>query len=689
MRFRKYDFIALLFFLLSFKSFTQTEKDISIIEQRIEFLSESLALETVDLTNLIQVLNDYLVNPLNLNRASKEELESLMLLNEFQIQKLMEHRLLNGDLLSIYELQSVELWDDQTIQMILPFVEVSEKLNQPSYKLKDVFKYGKTEFYSRLQTTIEAKKGYQPIDSLTENSSYQGNKLGVYNRFKFSYRTNFSIGFTTEKDPGEMLRFSNQHKGFDFYSGHLFFKGGKFIESIALGDYQVEIGQGLNVWTGYAFGKTADVLQLKKTATPIRAYNSVDEARFMRGGAINLKFKRFSCLTFFSHKAIDGSLESDSLNDDYFSSITQNGLHRTDNEISRKHQLKETLFGNDLKFQKGGFELGLSNVIQRYDSPLLKDTLPYNQFDFRGQQLLNTSLHYSWLYRNIMLFGELVPKLDWNDAGIIQGLLVSLDHKSNLTLLYRYYGRSFHSFYNNAFSNGSKAQNETGFFIGYTNKINSNWNMNAYIDVMQFPWLKYQVNAPSKGYDYLFQMNYKPNKKVECYVRFRERLKEQNRVDGSDAFTNLDEKRQQNIRFHFSSKVSEVLKINARVEYIRLLSEGFKPETGVLLYQDVIIKPVNSPLKITMRYALFETASYETRVYAFENNVVGVYNVPSFYGKGSKVYGLIQYTLFKHLDCWLKIGRTIYQNQDKIGSGLEEVSGKIKTDITCQIRFKF
>ena len=60
--------------------------------------------------------------------------------------------------------------------------------------------------------------------------------------------------------------------GFDFYSAHAFYKGGKYLRSVALGDYQIQIGQGLNFWSGYAFGKSADVTNVKKSAN---SYSSV------------------------------------------------------------------------------------------------------------------------------------------------------------------------------------------------------------------------------------------------------------------------------------------------------------------------------------------------------------------------------------------------------------------------------
>ncbi len=666
--------------------YCQVENTNGVIEQRIEYIGEFSELEAIDLSNLEDVWNYYLDHPLNLNKTSQEELSSLLLLNEFQIKDLFNHLKNNGKLLSIYELQSITSWDEKTIQMVLPFVEVSDKLNQPSFKFKDVLKYGKVEFTSRYNKVLEDQKGYSEVDSITNTNAYHGNDIGIYNRLRFRYRNNISLGLTTQKDAGELMKFNDVQKGYDFNSVHFFYKGGKWLESFALGDFQIEIGQGLNFWTGYAFGKTADVIQIKKSATPIRAYTSSDESRFLRGAAVNLRWKNFSMLSFLSKKKIDGSIKE--LNgENYVSSITQNGLHRTGGEALRRKRVEETIVGGNLKFKVSNFEFGTSYIYQRYDLPLLKDTIPYNKYDFRGTDLFNTSVYYSYNFKNIILFGEYVPKLKKEESAIINGLLVSLDKKSNLTLLYRNYGRAFHSFYNNSFSNGSRVQNENGIFIGYTNSINKKWYFNTYVDVYFYPWLKYQVDRPSKGNDFLVQLNYKPSKKTDFYVRFRQRTKESNGYDlESTSVSRITTSKQNNIRFNFKSKVSDLLTLKTRVELVHHNQIGFEQELGTLMYQDFSISTRSKAFKLTIRFALFETESYLSRVYAYENNVLGLYSIPAYYDKGSRVYGVLKYHFLNKIDLWIRVGRNIYSNKEEIGNGLEEIQGNLKTEITFQLR---
>ncbi|NRA13436.1 MAG: hypothetical protein HRT57_15935, partial [Crocinitomicaceae bacterium] len=196
-------YIATCFLIVSGTSLAQ-DKD-EIIQQRVEFISEQLEDESIDLTNVVEQLNFYYEHPLNLNSATIEELQELWLLTDIQVNDLLLHIKLFGKLISKYELQSLEYWDLTTIKMVLPFVRVDDKLDQLHVGLKEALKNGKFEVYLRYQTILEKKAGYEDVpDSILQssNSYYYGNKDRYYTRLRFSYRTNLSVGITAEKDPG-------------------------------------------------------------------------------------------------------------------------------------------------------------------------------------------------------------------------------------------------------------------------------------------------------------------------------------------------------------------------------------------------------------------------------------------------------------------------------------------------------
>lgn len=680
--------------LLFVATWARSQGKNELIQQRIEFISEQLESEEMDLTNVVEQLNYYFEKPLNLNNASAEELKSLELLSDIQINDLLLHIKMFGKLITIYELQTLKYWDLQTIQLIRPFVRVDDRLDQLHVGLKEALKYGKMEWFLRYQTVPEPKKGYDQVpDSikLTSNSFYYGDPNRYYSRFRYSYRTNLSVGITAEKDPGEDFFRGAQKNGFDFYSAHAYYKGGKYVRGIALGDYQVQIGQGLNLWSGYAFGKTADVTNIKKNAQTLKPYNSVDESRFLRGAAIDLGIGNWALTLFGSHKKVDAAVTADSLFDEleFVSSINVTGFHRTNSEIANRNKLAETIAGANLRYQNRSFSWGIASVYQGYDSKYSKPIKPYNQFDFRGKSMNSLSMDYSYVWKNVNLFGE-ISRSDYNGSlAAIQGFIFALDARASFSVLYRNYGRGYQTFYNNGFSEGSSTQNESGIYLGLKMKLNSAWSINSYIDFFQQPWLKYQVDAPSAGHEFLFQPTYKPSKQLEIYGRFRQQLRQKNSRNSDGSVSEIEDVIQRNYRFNLSYQVTESIQLKSRIEYVTIHRLSNNPEQGMLFTQDILFKPKSFPLDFSLRYALFDTDSYDSRLYSFESNALYVFSVPAYYYQGSRAYLMLRYSFLRRFDLWVRYGQFLYSNRPSLSSGNEQISGNRKSDITVQLRVSF
>lgn len=684
---------GLIFLFVAVNSVVYSQQKEEIIQQRIEFISEQLESEDVDLTNVLEILTYRYERPLNLNNAEKEDLQELNLLTDVQINDLLLHRELFGKFISIYELQSLKYWDMNTIRLLLPFVRVDDKLDQLHVGLKEALKNGKFEAYFRYQRIPEFKSGYEDVpDSILEssNSYYRGNPDRYYSRFRFSYRTNLSVGITAEKDPGEEFFQGTQKNGFDFYSAHAFYKGGKYLKSVALGDYQVQIGQGLNFWSGYAFGKTADVTNVKRTAVPIRPYTSVDETRFLRGAAVELGLGKFSFVAFGSYKGVDASIVVDTLleEQEFVSSINLTGLHRTNSELARKNALKEIIGGANFKYDSRNLHLGVASVYQGYDNPYNKEIVPYNHFDFRGKENISTSVDYNWVFRNFNFFGEVSHASYDNGLAQLHGVLFSLDQRASMSVIYRDYQRNYQTFYNNGFSEGSRTQNERGIYAALKFALSRKWTLNTYADVFSFPWLKYLVDAPSEGHEVFIQPTYKPSRSLEIYGRFREQKRQKNSRFNDGSITPIEDVIQRNYRLNFSYQITEGVRLKTRVEYVTVDRESVGRESGMIFTQDLVYRPKSSPLDLSLRYALFDTDSYDTRIYTYESNALYVFSVPAYYYRGSRAYALVRYTFFRKVDLWVKYGRNIYADRKSLGSGAEEIRTNTRSDITVQLRIK-
>ncbi len=675
----------------------ESDKEQQLIEDLIEEIATAAEDEELDYTTLFDDLYHFYQDPINLNETTTEELEKLPFLNRIQIFNLLAYRDNSGRFLSVYELQLINGWDEVTIRRILPFVTVRQVGEKMPYSLKKAIKYGRHQLFLRSQWITEQQKGYRGISDSAlakkPNSRYLGNKYKFYTRYKFQYKKHLMWGFTAEKDPGEEFFSGEQKNGFDFYSAHLQINDLGPLKKLIVGDYQVQFGQGLTFFSGMTTGKSSYVLNVKKKAQGLRKYSSVDENKFMRGVGSTVQLGNFDISAFYSKKKIDANIaEFDTLDNEIreVTSFQTTGYHRTPNEMADKDAIDETVYGAHLGFHQEKYKIGLTITNYQFGSELKKELKPYNQFDFQGDQNTNIGLDYQFTLKHINFFGEAAMSENGGKA-IINGALVPLSPQVSLAALHRHYQRDFQAYYSGAFAESSRAQNENGIYIGTEILPYKGWKVSAYFDHYTFPWLRYRLNAPVHGQDYFVQVDYNPSRNVSMYVKYKNENKPENSgTEESDLTRKLIKKlNKSNFRFHISYKITSELTLKNRFEYARYKKEGKNTEEGYMIYQDIGYKPEKLPLTLNFRYAIFNTDSYNPRIYAYENDILYGFSIPAYYYRGTRTYLTLKYTIADGIDMWLRYARTHFSNVETISSSLAEIDGKNKSEVKIQFRFKF
>ena len=137
---------------------------------------------------------------------------------------------------------------------------------------------------------------------------------------------------------------------------------------------------------------------------------------------------------------------------------------------------------------------------------------------------------------------------------------------------------------------------------------------------------------------------------------------------------------------NISKKIDKVITLKSRLEIVHIKRQSREDEVGLLMTQDISWRPKSFPVDLTLRYALFDTDSYDTRIYSYENNALYVFSVPSYYYKGSRAYILARYSFLRSVDLWIRYGFFLYDNRNEIGSGAQLIQGNRKTDITIQLK---
>jgi len=680
--------------LLTFKGIGQvplTNENEKIVEEKIENIAENN--NDLDFNELTENLIYFLENPINLNQANREDLQKLLLLSDIQINNLINYIENYGELLSIYELQMVNSFEEHTISKILPFFSINQIKKSEKINFKDIFKNGKKNLLIYYSSILEEQKGYSSISEeellKNPNQRYLGSPFRLYTKFKYNYKNYIQFGITADKDAGEEFFKGSQEKGFDFYSAHISIKNDTWLKLLVIGDFQAQFGQGLTLWSGLSFSKSYDVFSIKKFPQGIKPYSSTNEYGFLRGVGTTLRYKMLDFSLIISSKKIDaniGEIDTNTSKINYVTSFQESGYHRTYSELSDKNAISENILGGNILLNNKQLQIGLTAYQGKYSSPIIKNSELYNKFEFIGNSNTNWGANFNYLLLPFSLFGEMSFSQNMKKAYLI-GIQTNIDNRMLISLLYRNYDKEFQNIKSAAFGENTKNSNENGIYIGSEIYLARKWTLSTYCDFFEFPWLSYQNNSPSVGSEYLVKVDFNYSRKLNFYFSFREKNKTKNN-SASYVIKQPESTRKRNLRFNVSLNPLDDLWLNSRLEWCIFEKEKFYDNDGFLIYQDFSYKFQKYPVKVSARYAIFDTDSYDERIYAYENDVLYSFSIPSYYYKGSRICLLVKLDLNKNTDLWFRFSQTYYINQNLISSGLDEIKGNTKSEIKMQLIIK-
>jgi hypothetical protein len=681
--------LLFVFFFLPFPSSAQIiENPTNSTEQQLESATENNdEVETED-DGYIQQLLQYIKNPVNLNTADEEELKELQLLTVIQIQNCISYRNLLGKFISIYELQAIPTWSIALIERIRPYITISTA-ESVFTAIKNRLHGGEHTLLTRASQVLELSKGYA-TGSPANSNYYSGAPFKFLMRYKYQFKNLLQYGILGEKDAGEQFFKGKQKHGFDFYSAHFFIRNAGVVQALALGDFTVNLGQGLTQWQSLAFKKGADVLNIKREGQVIRPYNSAGEINFHRGAGITVSKNKVSATAFLSYRKTDANWVADSsgLTEGFISSLQTSGYHRTKSETDDKGIQRQLTIGGNIAYKYKTIRLGFNAVRYRFTLPFQKDNDPYNIYALHGAAFGNYSVDYSFTFKNLHFFGEAAASNKFYKA-FINGALLSVSSAADISLLYRNISAGYQSLYSNAFTENTYPTNEKGLYTGLSLHPGDRLRFAFYADIYQFPWLKYRVDAPAAGADYLFQLTYNPNKQMELISRFHADNKATNFITGQLTLSTVMMQPKKSWRTQFMYKISRTVTIKSRVDLLWFSPNTVQQEQGFSTYFDLFVKPLSGPWAGNLRLQRFESDGYNSRIYAYENDVLFSYSIPVYYDKGARIYINYNYNVNKKFTFWVKIARTVYFDKTVMGSGPDEIKGNKKTDFRMQLLYKF
>jgi hypothetical protein len=628
----------------------------------------------------LQQLEHFQRHPININ---SDDVEQLIILDRVLINNLFRYRKLLGDLIDLHELQAVPGFSVDIIKKILPYITV-DRYALTKDNLHDRLNNGDCSVMVRLSIVPEKSKGFTSNDS--SSTHFSGGRTAMMSRYKYQYRNLLQYGFLFEKDAGEKM-FTKNHLP-QFISVHFFMRQAGIIKALAVGDFTVNMGQGLIHWQSQAFGKNGAVINIKRQSDVLRPYSSAGEYNFNRGAAATLQLAKMEITLFASTRKLSANIR-----DGAITSISTSGLNRTVAELNDRNTANILLTGSTIRKNLKSASFAVNYIRSQYSLPVFKRDEPYNIYAIKGAAWSNYSIDYNYTYRNFHFFGEAATDAGFHHA-ITTGVMASLGRIIDLSLLYRNILKNYQSVYGNAFTENSAPTNEEGFYTGLSLKPHQKWQVDMYADVFRFPWLKYRLNAPSTGSAYFVQVTFRPSRQIEMYTRVRTRNKPLNieKDDFGFPVINLIT----NWRTHLNIKVSRTIIIRSRLELCSFANSSLPfPATGYLFYTEMFYRPANSRFSGNARFQAFEGTSYDARIYAYESDVLFVSSTPAYYNYGVRYYANLRARFCVNrltgsdLVVNVKVATTVYTDISTIGTGPSAISGNRNSTLKMQFFLSF
>ena len=605
-------------------------------------------------------------HPIDINRASREQLEQLPFLSAQQIEGIVEYLYRYGPLKSLAELQMIAPLDYAQRQLLTYFICIGEEQPAGFPSMKQIARYGRHELIATGRIPFYERKG--------DKNGYLGYPYRHWLRYQFTYGDWVKAGIVGAQDAGEPFGAKQNKAGYDYYSFYLQLRRLGPVESLVVGNYRVSMGMGLVMNSDFTLGKVAMLQNLGRTVSNLRAHSSRQNS-YLRGAAATLALCEDLKLTgFVSYRPADATLNKDST----AATILTTGYHRTESEMEKKHNLDMLKTGGSLRYDAHGLHLGMNAVYTHLDRELRPNTnVLYRQHYPQGRDFMNLSLDYGYASPRVALRGETATDKGGHLATINTASL-RIGDAISVMALQRFYSYAYSSLDAQCYSDGGRVQNESGVYFGLTWQPSQAFRLVAYTDYAYFAWAKYQVSQSSYSWDNLLQCEWQ-RRAWTFGGRYRLRLKQKDNADK----TALDNRLEHRARLTASYAGST---LTCRTQ----LDASYLPESdrawGAMLSES--LSYTYRWLRLNAGAGYFHTDNYDSRVYLYEQGPLYTYAMTQFYGEGIRYWLMARAAIGRRLSLTAKIGITDYFDRRTIGSSYQQIDASSMTDLDLQVRWK-
>jgi hypothetical protein len=555
--------------------------------------------ETVEAEFVLERLERFAGRPLDLNSATAAELAELPWVSPLLAQKIVSLRERLGGFRSLHDFTVIEGVSYELLTTLAPYVTIT---------------YKGVPYWIPMEGRVRV---------LADRTVSTSDDVDFYARFTSRPSEQVEVCYLQEKDDGEQ-NFT------DFQAGYLVVRRRGVLSIVSAGDLSVRFGQGLVLWApqGYFRGYET-VSQAERGASGVRGYRSSTENGALRGAHAQFTRSWFLLDLLFSHSRLDAYLNDDGT----VRRLADSGYHREEWELRCKDALKEDMFAFHAQARpRSSVLLEGTYYASRYE-PSFSPGDGSSAFYFSGDRVSVGGLGLSFSLAQAELFSE-AALMDGGRKALTFGWVCDIK-RLEMATVFRSYDRDYYNLRASSFS-GEDPWNERGVYLGLRTRLGDS-KLNFYVDGVQHPGPSYGESFPTSGYETAASIERNHGNGIKTRVRAKLSRRQMSIADPEDPYarksiTSSRETMHGDVAwnpgrpFSFKLRYSAVRADENEKGSLVSVGLGYAPERLV---------------NIRGRVIYYDTSSYESRIYEWEDELPGRVSLDPLWGDGTRWYVVV------------------------------------------------
>lgn len=627
--------------------------------------------------------------PLNVNKVSVDELLSIPGIDIATANAILYYRRRYGDLRSMKELDLVENIDERMARYLASVLCVEAPDTIPWYdahSLRSALKHASHSIIMTATVPTYYRLGDKgstaaSVTNSKQAGSYLGDPIKHSLRYSLSVGNNLQLNFAGGKNAGEPFFSSNNVMGYDRYSYSLMARNIGVVHYAVVGQFRGQFGMGLVLNNSLSFGKQSMLTSIGRRTTYFTPHTSTSDSRHMQGAAVTLDVGGGTLSALFSYRYVDATLNDDSAS---VQTILTSATHRTAKDMAKKNNTTQMAaglrmeyggmlknsweWGVGMSFLYTGFNRELNPIYSKADT--VSRSKMYRLYYPQGRNFWNGSIDYKLQAGALTIIGETAVNENGSVA-TLDNIIYNVSRRLTLTTVGRIYPYRYHAHYGSAFGDSRNVSNEQGVLVGAHITPTKHVTIDAYSDMVRFPWQRYRVYEASSAWDNALAVTM-TRRRWTYSVRYR--LKRQ--WQDEDVTTH---------RLRLNAQYTG-RKLSTRTACEAIITAD--NSNGYVINQSLTWQ-LHRRYSVYGTVSYFDTDDYASRIYVYERGMLYSMNSASYYGNGVRSALHVRGDITHWLMAQLKVGYTKYFDRSVIGSADRRIFSSSQTDIDLQVRVRF